>query len=119
MKITQSTWSPFQSPEVREICSHLTPAEHARLIDAARKRGTDIGWWIAVPFGVTVGLVAWSWQIGLSMMALFAVYFAISALPRLRAMRRRSMELLCETEWAWSRGYTPERLRLMSFSWTK
>ena len=118
MKITQSTWSPFQSPEVREICAHLTPAEHAQLIADARQRGTDIGRWFAIPFGVTVGLLYWSWQVGLFLLALFIIYFAFSGYPRLRAMRRRSMVLLCETEWARSRGYAPERLRVMSFPWS-
>lgn len=118
MKVAQSTWSPFQSSEVREICAHLTPAEHAQLIADARQRGSDIGLRIAGPFGVTAGLLVWSWQVGLVFLALFAIYFAISGYPRLRAMRRRSMELLCETEWARSRGYKPERLRLMTFPWS-
>ncbi len=118
MKLTQSTWSPFQSPEVREICAHLTPAEHALLIADARERGTSIGRWIAVPFGVTAGLLFLSWQAGLVLLVFFIIYFAVSGLPRFRAMRRRSMELLCETEWARSRGYTPERLRLMTFPWS-
>jgi len=118
MKIAQSTWSPFQSPEVREICAHLTPAEHAQLIADARQRGTDIGRWIAIPFGLTVGLLYWSWQVGLVLLALFIIYFAVSGYPRIRGMRRRSMALLCETEWARSRGYAPERLRLMTFPWS-
>jgi hypothetical protein len=118
MKTTQSTWSPFQSPEVREICEHLTPAEHAKLIADARQRGTDLGRWIAFPFAVTVGLLFWSWQVGLVLLPLFIIYFAISGFPRIQTMRRRSMGLLCETEWARSRGYTPERLRLMSFPWS-
>jgi tetrahydromethanopterin S-methyltransferase subunit G len=117
MKTSQSTWSPFQSPEVREICAHLTPVEHAQVIADACQRGTDIGRWIAIPFGVTVGLLFWSWQVGLVLLALFIIYFALSGFPRIRAMRRRSMALLCETEWARSRGYTPERLRLMTFPW--
>ena len=119
MKTTQSTWSPFQSPEVREICAHLPPAEHALLIADARQRGRDIGRWLAVPFGVAVGLLFWSWQVGVALLALFIIYFAISGFPRLRAMQRRSMTLLCETEWARSRGYTPERLKLIAFPWTR
>jgi hypothetical protein len=115
MKLTESTWSPFQSQEVREICAHLTPAEHARIIADARQRGADIGRWIAVPFGVACGFIVFAWQLGVALLAVFAIYFAVSGWSRLRAMRRRSMELLCETEWACGRGYTPERLRLMRF----
>ncbi|PYJ59685.1 MAG: hypothetical protein DME24_12085 [Verrucomicrobia bacterium] len=119
MKITQSTWYPFQSPEVREICAHLTPAEHELLIADARQRGADIGRWIAAPFGLTAGLLVWWWQLGLVLLAIFVVYFMFSGLPRIRAMRRRSMALLCETEWARTRGCAPERLRLMTFPWTR
>ena len=117
MKLSESTWSPFQSPEVREICAHLTPTERSRLLDGARQRGREIGQWIAVPLGIAVSSFMWSWRLGLLLLALFAVYFAVSGLARLRAMRRRTMELLCETEWARSRGYTPNRLRLMTFPW--
>ena len=119
MKVTQSTWSPFQSPEVREICAHLTPAEHAQFIADARLRGTEIARWIAIPFGVAGGALYWSWQIGLVLLALFGVYFVVSGFPRLRAMHRRSMALLCETAWARGRGYTPERLRPMVFPWAR
>ena len=115
----QSTWSPFQSPEVREICAHLTPAEHARLVADARQRGTDIAREIVGPFGVSFGLLFWSWQVGSVVLAVLGICFAISAFPRVRAMRRQSMELLCETDWARSQGYKPERLRLMTFPWTE
>jgi len=119
MKIMQSTWSPFQSPEVREICAHLTPAEHAQLIADARQRGTDISRWIAVPFGVTLCFfVLLPWQVGWVLLSSFVIYVAIFRYPQLREMRRRSRELLCEAEWARSRGYAPERLRLMAFPWS-
>ncbi|MFO0783057.1 MAG: hypothetical protein U0636_05190 [Phycisphaerales bacterium] len=117
MKIMQSTWSPFQSPEVREICAHLTPAEHAQLMTDARQRGADVGQWFAMPFGVSVSSWLWSWQVGVVLSALFVIYLAIIGFPRIRAMRRRSLELLCQTDWARSRGYTPEHLRLMAFPW--
>ena len=119
MKITQSTWSPFQSPEVREICAHLTRAEHAQLIADARKCGTEIGLWIATPFAVTASVLLWSWPVGLVLLALFIIYCAVSGYPRIRAMRQRSTTLLCETEWARSRGYTPDRLKLTIFPWSR
>jgi hypothetical protein len=52
-------------------------------------------------------------------LALVIIYLAISDSPRRQAMRRRSLELLCETRWARSQGYTPERLKLMSFPWRR
>jgi hypothetical protein len=118
VKPLESTWSPFQSAEVREICAHLTPGEHARLLEDAQQRGARIGLWLAGPLGLSSALLVWRWQIGAVLLALYVPYFLVFGLPRLRAMRRRSMELLCDTEWARSRGYDPATLRLMNFPWS-
>jgi hypothetical protein len=117
--IADSTWSPFQSPEVREVCAHLTPTEHTRLIEDARERGRKIGLWFAVPLAVVGGLLYWSWRLGLILTVLFVGYFLLWALPRFRKMRAHSIELLCETEWARSQNYVPARLRLMTFPWSR
>src|SRR5882724_9426084 len=119
--ISESTWSPFQSAEVRNICAHLSPTEKARLMEGARERGRLIGQWFAVPLAI-VGvllLLFWSWRSALALGALFVVYFVVLVLPRFQAMRRQSIELLCETEWARSQNYTPNRVRLMTFPWSK
>jgi hypothetical protein len=78
-RLSQSTWSPFQSPEVREICANLTPAEHTRLIDDARQRGTDLGRWFAAPFSLAFGLILFSWQWGLVSLVFFVTYFVVGA----------------------------------------
>jgi hypothetical protein len=116
---SESTWSPFQSTEVREICAHLTPTEHARLMQDARERGRQIGQWFAVPLAVVVGFLYWFWRLGLVLVALFVVYFVLWVIPRFRAMRRHSIEFLCETEWARTQNYAPTRLRLMILPWSK
>src|SRR5712691_10423337 len=118
MGLSESTWSPFQSPEVREICAHLTPTERARLLDDARQRGRQIGRWIAVPIGIVAAFSVESWRLGLLLLPLLAIYLAVWGLPRLRAMQRRTKELLCETEWARSRGHTAGHLRLTAFPWS-
>jgi hypothetical protein len=118
MRLSQSTWSPFQSPEVRDICENLTAAEHTRLIDDARQRGTDGARWFAIPFSGVICLLLFSWQWGLVSLALFAIYFVGWGWPRLRESRRKTIEMLCETEWARKSGYTPERLRLTKFPWS-
>jgi len=120
-RATESTWSPFQSPEVREICTHLTPMERARLINDARGRGRRIALWFALPLAIIV-LALWhweSWRLRLVLVTASAGYFILWILPRFRAMRRRSIEMLCETEWARSHNYTAARLRLMTFPWSK
>jgi len=104
--ISESTWSPFQSAEVREICAHLTPTEHALLMKDARERGRQIAYWFAFPLAFVA--------VFLALAALFVVYFVLWGLPRFRAMRRHSVELLCETEWARTRNYTPTNIKLMT-----
>ena len=118
-QITESTWSPLQSPEVREICAHLTPTEHTQLIEDAQQRGKQIGLWLAGPLAIVGIVFARSWRLGLLLLAIYAVYFILSGLPRLRAMRRRTTQLLCNTEWARSQDHTPDRLPLMKFPWSK
>jgi O-antigen/teichoic acid export membrane protein len=123
--VYESTWSPFQSDEVREICAHLVSTERAQLREDARERGRWIGRWFALPLALLIVALFWSWHLGLSLrlglalVTLFAIYFSFSILPRFRAMRRRTIGLLCETEWARNRNYTPSSLRLMTFPWSK
>lgn len=61
MRLSQSTWSPFQSSEVREICANLTRKEHTRLIDDARQRGMDGRRWFVVPSSVAIFFLFFSW----------------------------------------------------------
>jgi hypothetical protein len=117
--ISESTWSPFQSAEVREICAHLSPTEHARLLEDARERGQKIFRWFAAPLAFVIAILFWSWRLGLAVVTLFIMYFVIWVLPGFWAMRRRTIELLCATEWARTQNYTPTRVRLMKFPWSK
>jgi hypothetical protein len=43
------------------------------------------------------------------------LYFLVVAWPRMRAMRLRSVDLICQTEWARARGYTAAMLRFFAF----
>jgi hypothetical protein len=82
-----STWSPFQSPAVREICAHLTPAERQKLIDDARGRGMELGKWLASPLMFAFISFAFSWRLGIVLLVLYWLYVLLIGLPRLRAMR--------------------------------
>lgn len=116
---SEFTWSPFYSTEVREICAHLTPTEHARLMEDARGVCDRLDCGSLSLWALLVGLFYWSWQLGLLLVVLFLVYFVLWVLPRFRAIRRHSIELLCETEWARTHSYAPTRLRLMKLPWSK
>jgi hypothetical protein len=38
-QLAESTWSPFQSPEVRDICNHLSRQEKVNLLAHAAEYG--------------------------------------------------------------------------------
>jgi hypothetical protein len=119
MSHSESTWSPLQSPEVREICAHLTAAERVQLLHDARQRGQQIFLWLAAPLSFVIALCLESWRFGRLVIPLFVVYFAVWGLPHFRSMRRRTLDLLCQTEWARSQGYKTDRLRLMTLPWSR
>ena len=100
-----STWSPFQSPEVRDICAHMTEAEKA----TASRRGAIYGLWcaatLAVPFALAISQRSWS--IVLLAAVLIAVH--VACLPVWFRMQRR---FLCSTAWARECGISPDTLAL-------
>jgi uncharacterized protein (TIGR03067 family) len=103
------TWSPLQSREVGEICSHLTKAEQNNLsvlglVSSAWIVGTCFG----IPAFIHSNLGSGKWIVALVWVILFAV-----SIPMLERMVRH---FLCSTTWARERGFAPEQLRLFSFS---
>src|SRR5260221_2102601 len=56
LRITyMSLWFPFQSREVKDIISHLTPEEHASLLAFGTRDATWYGRNIAGPMGIIGG----------------------------------------------------------------
>jgi hypothetical protein len=49
MRLTESTWSPFQSAEVRDICEHLTFEEKVQLASHGSRSGRNIGILFSLP----------------------------------------------------------------------
>jgi len=94
MRFTESTWSPFQSPEVRDICTHLTPAEKQGLLVLAAQYGRDSGWRSAVPFALVVISFVYSRLVGIVSLVCFATYCATVEQRRIRAHQRRVREFL-------------------------
>ena len=97
-------WAPFQSTQVREICTHMTDAEKRE----AQKRGLLFGFWNAatffVPFFVIMGVPApMGWVLGAGVFLL-----GLSFYPLWRRMER---EQLCGTAWARQQGLTPDQLK--------
>jgi len=119
MNPPESTWSPLQSREVRDICAHLTAAEREQLFHDARQRGRQIFLWLAAPLSFAIVFCLQSWRFGRLVIPLFLTYFAVWGLPRFQRMRRHTVELLCHTEWARGQGYAPDRVKLMTLPWSK
>jgi hypothetical protein len=103
------TWSPLQSQEVGEICSHLTKAERnllslLGLLFAIWIVGTYVG----IPAFIRSNAGSGKWIVAAVWLILFVV-----TIPMLQRMVRH---FLCSTTWAREWGFTPEHLRLFSFS---
>lgn len=102
------TWSPLNSPQVNEICSHLTKSE----LMAAQMLGLLFGVWVVgaafgIPFIVRSSPGPGSWVVACVLILIFLV-----SLPVLYRIQR---QFLCSTAWARKQGFTPESLPLFAF----
>lgn len=118
MKFTQSTWSLFQSPEVRDICDHLTADEKQRLLHLSAQYGRQTCWRSAVPFGLVAASFIYSVTTGFIVLALFTIYALLFERQRIRSHQQQVREMLCATEYARARNYRPDALRMFTFPWS-
>jgi len=98
------TWSPLQTPLVREICGHLTEREKEDLL----KRTLLFGFWNAGTFFAPFFSVMFlpsplGWIFGIA-----AFVIGLSFHPMWNRMQR---EFLCSTEWARQQGIKPDQLK--------
>ena len=92
-----------------KICSHLTKAERNHLSIL----GLLISVWIpGTIFGIPILIRSFPSPGNWFVASVWAVLFIVS-IPMLQRMMRH---FLCSTTWANEHGFTPERLRLFSFS---
>ena len=108
MKANWKTWSPFQSPEVRDICAHMTDAEKAE----TSRRGGLYGFWVAATFAVPLAFAIVERSLLFIIIAVVLVAIHIVCIPIWQRMQRR---FLCSTTWAREHGITPDRLRMFAF----
>ena len=115
----QSTWSPFQSPEVRDICAHLTATEKQHLLARAADYGRETAWRFAIPFSVVAVSFSYSRPVGFILLVPFIIYCLTVERQRIRAHQQRVREFLASTEFAREHGYRPEVLRMFAFPWSR
>ncbi len=119
MKLTQSTWSPLQSPEVREICAHLTARERQELLSRAKAYGQQTFWRFALPFSLVAMSFFYSRLMGFACLVPFVIYCLTVERGRIRAHQQGSREFLAGTQYAREHGVPPGALRLFAFPWSR
>jgi hypothetical protein len=103
------TWSPLQSPEVGNICSHLTKQEQRQL----SVLNLLMSAWIVGTFFGMPAFVKANWGPGRWIVAaIWATLFVIS-IPRIQQIMRH---FLCSTDWARKQGYRSDQLKLFAFN---
>lgn len=108
MKANWKTWSPFQSPAVREICAHMTDGERRKV----SSRGGFYGLWVAGTFAMPLSFAIVERSLLFIVIAAVLAAIHIACIPIWQKMQRR---FLCSTAWARERGITPDRLRMFAF----
>ena len=113
-----NTWSPFQSEQVKEICSHMTRGERRAAINRAALWGLIIGI-IPGSIGLICGPIIFrSALLGVMFCALIAPLIACVLWKKwLPHVNKSQQTFLASTEWARSQGIKADDIRL--FSWQK
>jgi hypothetical protein len=106
-----------RSPEVREIYEHLTPWEHSELMSMMSELRFERLFLISIPMWAVPIAFAYSVTTGLIVSGLSILYVLIFVRRWGRAYQKRVREWLCATEYARSRGYQPETLRMFLSPW--
>lgn len=101
------TWSPFQSPEAKAIYSNLTMYEYQELQKLTNG--------FAIRNGLICGVCALAFQQPYIILKVIALTILILHYFNQTSLIDELKVFLCSTEWAKSRGYTPESLKLYSF----
>ncbi|MBP7051343.1 MAG: hypothetical protein KBE65_10045 [Phycisphaerae bacterium] len=108
-----NTWSPFQSDQVKEICSHMTRAERRAAIRRGAVWGLLIG---AVPgmVGLILGVVVFRSPL-VVVTVCFLAFFLIALVLHgkwMPSVVKSQQNLLASTEWARSQGIKAGDIRL-------
>ena len=98
------TWSPRQTPLVREICAHLTATEQTEFT----KRALLFGIWNAATFFAPFFCIMFLPK-GLNW--ILATAAVVIGLSFYRLWNRMQRESLCATAWARQRGIQPDALK--------
>jgi ABC-type branched-subunit amino acid transport system permease subunit len=111
-----STWSPFQSDQVKQICAHMTKTERRAAVRRAALWGLLMG---IVPgmIGLILGVVVF--RSALIVVTVCYLIFPLIALVLCRSPNvvKSQQNFLASTEWARSQGIKAEDIHL--YSWQR
>ena len=114
-----NTWSPFQSDQVKEICSHMTKRERRTAMKRSALWGVLIGILPVIPgaIGLILGpVVLSSALIGVILCGLIfpLILFVLWKIWFSRCIRSQQ-SFLASTEWARSQGMEADNIQVFSF----
>lgn len=119
MTLTESTWSPFQSAEVCDICEHLTLEEKGQLASLGAQSGRKIGILFSLPLFIVACSFLYSIRVFFVLLSLFTIYALIMEWRIIRGLQRRVRQRLCASQYGKARRYHPNTLRMFSFPWSR
>jgi hypothetical protein len=113
---SNSTWSPFQSDQVKEICSHMTAKERRRAVGRGAVCGLILGGVLGVIgfFGMPIGKWLFdSYLIGVIIaLPLALILMGISFWKFKPRIDQSQKDFLASTQWSKEQGLTSDKIVL-------
>ena len=114
---SHSTWAPFQSDQVKEICSHMTAEERNRAVGRGAVFGLILGGLFGIIgfFGMPIGKWLFdSFLIGVIIVQPVAlILMVISYFWKLKPLIDQSQkDFLASTQWSKEQGLTSDKIVL-------
>lgn len=116
---SHSMWAPFQSDQVREICSHMTAKERRRAAERGAVSGVILGGFFGVIGFLGMPIGKWlfdSFLIGVIIVQPVALILMGILLWKLKPLIDQSQkEFLALTQWSKEQGLTSDKIVLRRF----
>ncbi len=113
---SNSTWAPFQSDQVREICSHMTATERRRAVGRGAVSGLILGVFFGVGgfFGMPIGKWLFdSFLTGVVIIQPLALLLMVISFWKLKPLMDQSQkEFLASMQWSKANGLTSDNIVL-------